>query len=802
MGGLAARDYLQNSDKWQSDGRHHVAKLITVGTPHGGSDLTGPNLLSLAFSGNDEFSEATRDLRISYYTGNQGAYLYSGYEDKNRIRGLLLNFYNVDVNCNGRTGDYVDGLNRKSTIPGDLAYAGVIGLGINTTPYFIDGDGVVEGKRADLKNYYQVDQDNFYAYKLTNDISGGIHRDLPEKYNYQNLQALDEPGTSYLAYEIKPGNSYYGFFSPQANPSSRDVDRYKVYANDKGYFRVETSNLPAYPVTGQLIDDNGTVYGSGSSSNGSAISFSATVPRSGYYYLSLEANSFDNTVQSYGYRTDFQAVLDKPLLSVVGPQTLCEGQSVTLQGPLGYSLYNWFKDGTPVYLSNRSDYLVTSSGNYALVVSRNGADSPKSDLASLIFKPTTPVPTVPSTTTTYCIGDVAQPLSATGIQLQWYTQATGGTAATAAPTLSTASARTLTYYVTQTNPNSCESSRQPITVTVTAPPVAPGIAANQFVCQYGKPVPLTAQGQNLLWRVTSLTATSETAPIPATDKVDTLRYTVTQRVGSCISPAASVTVTVRKAPDLPKVVTPVNFCINTKADALTATGNAIRWYAQADRSGQSSTVFAPPTDKAGPFTYYATQTDANGCESLTNPITVTIRPKPTATLPNDLTVYRYDSVAVDINLTGYAPWRVVLWNGRELTAAQSPLKVYIKPTATASYTLQSVSNECGSGDVGRTLRVTVAEPLAVLPPQRDDLWLSAYPIPTEGSLKVDWAAPTGEAATLQLISLNGQIIWQRPVRGTGVLQTESLQLQNQPGGRYMLRLATPTGVLIRQIMKQ
>ena len=43
MGGLCAREYLQNPSNWTEPNiNHHVAKLITTGTPHGG--YTGANL--------------------------------------------------------------------------------------------------------------------------------------------------------------------------------------------------------------------------------------------------------------------------------------------------------------------------------------------------------------------------------------------------------------------------------------------------------------------------------------------------------------------------------------------------------------------------------------------------------------------------------------------------------------------------------------------------------------------------------------------------------------------------------------
>jgi Carbohydrate family 9 binding domain-like/Carbohydrate esterase, sialic acid-specific acetylesterase/Ig-like domain CHU_C associated/Secretion system C-terminal sorting domain len=65
----------------------------------------------------------------------------------------------------------------------------------------------------------------------------------------------------------------------------------------------------------------------------------------------------------------------------------------------------------------------------------------------------------------YEVGDVATQLTATGTSLKWYTVSSGGTATTTAPTPSTATIGTKTYYVSSTG-SSCESSRTAIVVTV------------------------------------------------------------------------------------------------------------------------------------------------------------------------------------------------------------------------------------------------------------------------------------------------------------------------------------------------
>ncbi len=67
----------------------------------------------------------------------------------------------------------------------------------------------------------------------------------------------------------------------------------------------------------------------------------------------------------------------------------------------------------------------------------------------------------------YELGETATPLTATGTSLMWYASATGGTGSTTAPTPSTATAGTTTYYVSQTL-DECEGPRAEITVKVTS----------------------------------------------------------------------------------------------------------------------------------------------------------------------------------------------------------------------------------------------------------------------------------------------------------------------------------------------
>lgn len=82
------------------------------------------------------------------------------------------------------------------------------------------------------------------------------------------------------------------------------------------------------------------------------------------------------------------------------------------------------------------------------------------------------VPSIATVTTpvVYTQGDTATPLTATtganGSGLLWYTTATGGIGSATAPTPSTTSVGSTSYWVTSTNANGCESPRTVIVVTV------------------------------------------------------------------------------------------------------------------------------------------------------------------------------------------------------------------------------------------------------------------------------------------------------------------------------------------------
>lgn len=296
MGGLASREYLQNPALWQADGQTHVAKLVTTGTPHGGSNTVTAG----ALYGPDGQSEAVRDLRAAYYySGNSGTYLFGGKENLSYMNDqFCCYFYNSDVNCNGITGETITGLNQKS-IYTNVDYSCIIGECTGCVLGKYTGDGVVNDYSANLNNFYTGLNANLFYYNAS--AAAQIHTNLPNQY-YQNMQGLDEPNNYLVAYNIGFDKIYTGFTTIQSNASYPDYDDYKFKISSTGNVNVHISNIALADFGVHILDLNSKTVGSIVYSAGSStIDFSQFLT-AGSYYLEIFGTP---TSASYLYPYNF-----------------------------------------------------------------------------------------------------------------------------------------------------------------------------------------------------------------------------------------------------------------------------------------------------------------------------------------------------------------------------------------------------------------------------------------------------------------------------------------------------------------
>ncbi len=240
-----------------------------------------------------------------------------------------------------------------------------------------------------------------------------------------------------------------------------------------------------------------------------------------------------------------------------------------------------------------------------------------------------PPPTIASSTITYCQGDIATQLTATGTgALNWYTTPTGGTASSIAPTPSTSIPGTTIYYVSQAGANSCESPRAPITVVVNAKPGPPTGTLAYNYCLNDVVVPFNILGQNIKWYTAPTGGTgTTTAPTINTSTASSNTWYISQTVAGCESNRVPVTVNTGIKPAPPTVTTPVLYCSGATATPLTAYGQNLLWYNSPTGGVGASAPPVPNTGVQDTVTYWVTQS-SNNCESIRSKMDVYVYYQP------------------------------------------------------------------------------------------------------------------------------------------------------------------------------
>jgi hypothetical protein len=363
------------------------------------------------------------------------------------------------------------------------------------------------------------------------------------------------------------------------------------------------------------------------------------------------------------------------------------------------------------------------STSYYVSQSVNGCEGPRAEITVTVSA----IPAAPTTgaAPVYCQNASASPLSATtsgGASLNWYgTSQTGGTASSIAPTPSTSTVGTVTYYLSQSI-GTCEGPRTGIVVTVNAKPAPPTVVTPISAC-LGSPLPALSAtpggGNTLNWYGTNASGGvgSTTVPTPATTTAGTTNYYVSQKsVNGCESDRAVIAVTIKATPPAPGV-SPISFCQNAPASALTATpagGGSLNWYdTNATGGTASATAPSPPTSATGTTTYYVSQT-VDGCEGPRAALAVTIKSIPAAPTTTTPPAYCQDASASGLVATPTSGG-TLNWYGTSQTGGSASGTASIPTTTTpgtANYYVSQTVNGC---EGPRTAIAVTVTPKPVLP---------------------------------------------------------------------------------------
>lgn len=206
-------------------------------------------------------------------------------------------------------------------------------------------------------------------------------------------------------------------------------------------------------------------------------------------------------------------------------------------------------------------------------------------------------------------------LTATGTNLQWYTDATDG-AALASTTILMDGA---TYYVSQSS-GSQESNRTAVTVRKIC-------EASQTFCSNSGPTVADLVNSPSADATVKWFTTASANALAVSDVLVTGAYYIEQTLLDNTTVVTSNRVLVNVVVEVsatPSVTSPISYVQGTTASALTATTEeaGLVWYTTETGGMGSTTAPIPSTATVGTTYYWVASTNANGCESTRTEIVV------------------------------------------------------------------------------------------------------------------------------------------------------------------------------------
>ena len=330
------------------------------------------------------------------------------------------------------------------------------------------------------------------------------------------------------------------------------------------------------------------------STGGTALSSGTSLTNGTTYYASQTVSGCESAS-----RLEVTVTINTPSVPTgMATQTFCSGATVGLLSANGTNIqwYNTSTGGSPIQTTTvLQDGLI-----YYASQTIDGCES----VGRLEVTAAFGIPSAPTglAIQTFCNSATVANLLASGSNIQWYANPTGGTTLLNSAPLSNGS----TYYATQTS-GGCESTdRLAVNVTINAPAAPTGNTLQEF-CNSATVASLAATGTDVQWYTSS---TGGTALSAGTVISNATTYYASQTISGCESAIRMEVAVTINTPAAPTGNTTQSFCGSATLADLTATGTTLLWY---DAASAGNTLSTSLNVSSG-ATYYVSQT-INGCES-------------------------------------------------------------------------------------------------------------------------------------------------------------------------------------------
>lgn len=280
--------------------------------------------------------------------------------------------------------------------------------------------------------------------------------------------------------------------------------------------------------------------------------------------------------------------------------------------------YSWAGTG-PVLNSTTTTPLVSVAGTYNLTVTSLDNGCARTSANVIVTDDLVP----PSVTVNAPSGDItcsvpSVTLSASysaGYNYHWTGPGTIGTPNSYTTTVNMAGIYTL---LVTGNSNGCESTYSVDVAENKITPTSPVIDNIKTCFGSANPPFAVTLGTNVKWYGDAtlgiyLGAGSSYTPTATTAGVHTY-YATSTGTNGCVSLPTEISLTINTLPGAP--LTSGNFiCEGSAARSINAVGSNIKWYDSSNVFIVDGSSYFPSDILPGTYTYYATQTDINGCES-------------------------------------------------------------------------------------------------------------------------------------------------------------------------------------------
>ncbi len=409
--------------------------------------------------------------------------------------------------------------------------------------------------------------------------------------------------------------------------------------------------------------------------------------------------------------------IDVPLSApVANDLIMCEDAGPAILTATGVNI-TWYDDAILthlVYSGNTFNTGITLPGVYNyFVIQTNECGNSISDTVILIINH---LPATPNTNdVSVCYGNPITPLTATGNNINWYSDSTlttllfSGNNFTPPVTLP----GIYIYYASSLDTvTGCYSLPAKATLTIKALPLPP-VTSDTSTC-FGSDVPeLIALGTNIQWysdpQLLNYIDSGNTLNTGQTS-AGTYIYYVTQTNDCGQSLASTATLYIYTNPPTP-ITSNASICYGDPAPTLSVTGTNVIWYSNASLTTiiEMGNNYVPSDTDVGIYTYYVTQTDlVTGCVSVPGSVVFTIYNSSVPPVVSNASCCIGDPVpslyATGTNITWYSNQTLtnpVQW-GNSYTPPVSGIGTYtyyvtqetaycgISPAATATLTINPI----------------------------------------------------------------------------------------------------------------